>query len=849
MLFKSTYFWTPSQFSVIKKYQNHLIAVGVFIALSIAYFSPALSGKVLTSHDVVQSQAMAKEIKDIYKEENRVVRWTGRMFGGMPADQIWSVFPSNFFGYILNGVRSVFPRPVNLLFFYLIGMYILLITIGCNSWLAVLGSVAFAFSTYNFTIIEAGHLAKVKALAFTPAIFAGAYLAFREKYFEGLLVMAIFLGLQIRSNHFQITYYTAMLLVLWGIFELVRAIREKTLPSLAKAVGVLAIGALLGILPNLSLLWPTYEYSEGTIRGAQELKDKKIDGDGLDKDYALRWSYGIAESWQMLIPRFSGGASSEALDDKSATYAALTDLGVAKRQASQFVERMPTYWGPQPFTSGPAYFGAILILLAAFSMFLSRSITKWWLLAGTLFCVLLALGKNLQWFYDIFWNFLPMFNKFRTPTMVLAVGNICLIWLATLGLKEVLDDKLTWNKLKQPFLRSIGLVGGLCLLFGLMGPSLFDFSGGGDQQFEQQLLQMTGDNQNFASSVLDGLQEDRMNLMRSDSLRSLMFVLLAGAAMMLMFMNKIKTELALGALSLLMLVDLWTIDKNYLNNADFVREANKEAMYRPNAADQEILKDSDPHFRVLNLNVSTFNDAIPSYHYKTVGGYHAAKLKRYQDLIERNITPEMQRLNAGFQGTPVLNMLNTKYVVTNNTAEGLVKNPLALGTSWFVEKIDWAEDPDDEINKLQGFDPRSTVVIDKQFTSYFEGKDWYASKKGALSFVSYKADELVYTSTSERPAFGVFSEVYYRGNKNWKAYIDGQEAEFIRVNYVLRGMHIPAGEHEIVFKYRPAAYYQGENISLAGSLILSLLVIAYFLRSKIPFLNASQEEASEEKTE
>jgi hypothetical protein len=842
MLGKSIYFWSPSTFHVIKKYQNHLLAIGVFVALSLAYFSPVLKGKVLTQHDVVQSQAMAKEIKDIYEEEGRVVRWTGRMFGGMPADQIWSVFPSNVYSYILNGVRTIFPRPVNLLFLYLLGMYILLIAIGCNSWLAALGSVAFAFSTYNFTIIEAGHLAKVKALAFTPAVFAGAYLAFRKKYFAGLLVMAIFLGLQIRSNHFQITYYTAMLMIIWGIFELVKAFREKTLPNFGKAVAVMVVAAILGVLPNLSLLWPTYEYSEGTIRGAQELSEKKIDGDGLDKDYALRWSYGLAESWQYLIPRFSGGASTEALDENSATYEALTDLGVPKRNAEQFVARMPTYWGPQPFTSGPAYFGSILILLAVFSMFLSRSTTKWWLVAGTIFCLLISMGKHMQWFYDIFWNTFPMFNKFRTPTMVMAMGNVTVIWLAALGLKEVIEKEMTWAQLKKPFFRSLAVVGGICLIFASIGPAFFDFNGANDSGFEQQLLQMTNNNQNFATTVLDGLIEDRASMMRSDAMRSLIFVLLGAWILLAFFMQKLKMNVAMGLLAGLLLIDLWAIDKIYLNNDDFVKDSNKEAPYRPKPADMEILKDQDPHFRVLNLNVSTFNDAFPSYHYKTIGGYHAAKLKRYQDLIERHISPEIGRLNNGFQATPVLNMLNTKYVVTSNDAQGVIKNPLALGTSWFVDEILWADNPDDEIAKLRDLNPSRTVVIDKRFESYFAGSNWKPARESALSFTSYKPDELVYQSTTTTEAFGVFSEVFYKGNKNWKAYIDGVEAEFIQVNYVLRGMLIPAGEHEIVFKYRPAAYYTGENISMAGSILLLLLTISYFFRDRIPFLAKKEAE-------
>lgn len=814
--------------------KDHLIVLAIFLGITLAYFSPVLKGKVLAQHDVVQSQAMAKEVTDYYKKDGKVTRWTGRMFSGMPADQIWSVTPSNIGAHILIAFKSIFPRPINVMLLYLIGIYILLISVGCSSWLSAIGAIAFAFSTYNITIIEAGHLSKVKALAFIGPILAGVWFVLKKQYWKGLALIAIFLALQIRSNHVQITYYMVLMIAIWGIFELVMAIKNKELNHILKSGAVIFAAFIFGILPNLSMLWPTYEYSKETIRGKQELAAKKIDGDGLDKDYALSWSYGKAETFSLLVPRFSGGSSSESLDENSATFEALTDLGVQKRQAASFVQQMPTYWGPQPFTSGPAYFGAIIILLAVLGLFVIKSPAKWWLLASFLFCLFLSWGKNMQWFYDIFWNTLPMFNKFRSPTMIISVGNISVIWLAIWGLKT-LSDEPDWKKYKTPFLRSVGIVGGLCIALSLFGSSFFDFSGPKDEQFRQQMVQMSK-NEGFGNAVLAGLIEDRASMMRSDALRSLIFVLLGAGAVLMILMKKLKAQTGAIVIALLVTVDLWSIASNYLNNDDFVREANREGMYKPSEADQLVLADSDEHFRVLNIAVNTFNDALPSYHYKTIGGYHAAKLKRYQDLIERHISPEMQRLNNGFENLRVLNMLNTKYLVTSKSKDGVFKNIHNLGEAWFVDAFDYVNTPDEEIDALADFNPKTTAVVNKEFQTYLDGFEAAPEPKRGIAFKSYLPDEISYQSTSVSEQFAVFSEIYYKANEDWKVYIDGEESEFIRVNYVLRAMRIPAGSHEIVFKFKPRAYFTGETISLVGSVLLVLIVLGYFFREKIPLL-------------
>ncbi len=820
---------------MLKQYQDHIIAVAIFIGLALAYFSPILNGKTLAQHDVVQAHAMAKEIIDHKEKTGEVTRWTGRMFSGMPADQIWSTYPNNWAGAVLKAIKTVFPRPVNVLLLYLIGMYVLLIAVGCNSWLAILGSVGFAFSTYNFTIIEAGHLSKVKAIAFIAPIFAGIWFSFRKKYLLGLALIALFVALQLRSNHLQITYYMGLLIVLWGIYELIEALRDKGILNFSKSVAVITIGFVLGVLPNLSIIWPTYEYSKETIRGKQELTEKKIDGDGLDKGYALSWSYSKTETMTLLVPYFMGGKSYESLDKESASYEALTDLGVPRRQAENFVQQIPTYWGPQPTQSGPAYYGALMLFLMVLALFIVKSRFKWWLLSGALFCLFLSWGKHLQWFYDIFWNTLPMFNKFRSPTMIIAVGNVCVIWLSALGIKELMDRELKWNEFKKPFLYSLGIVGGICLILALMGGALFDFTGPSDVRFSQQYANMAK-NQAFADALMAGIMEDRASMLKSDSWRSLGFIVVGAGLIFFWVRGKIKANYALMGLAFLALIDLWGVDKRYLNNDDFVKKTTRKATYNTTPADQAILMDTDPHFRVLNLAVNTFNDAIPSYHYKTIGGYHAAKLKRYQDLIERHISPEMRKLNQGFENTPVLNMLNTKYVVTGESPEQIFSNTSNLGECWFVSEVKWVDNADEEIDALNGFNPAKTAVIDKQFESHVTGVDFNQQLLGYIKFETYAPNKVTYTSNSNNTQLAVFSEIYYKAGRDWKAYIDGEEAEFIRANYVLRAMVIPAGEHSIEFRFEPVAYVMGERIALAGSLLIALLLLAYPMRKRIPGL-------------
>ncbi|MBD79630.1 MAG: hypothetical protein CL840_11990 [Crocinitomicaceae bacterium] len=812
----------------------HLIVAAAFLALTFSYFSQALTGKKMSQHDVVQSHAMAKEVIDYHEETGDYALWTGRMFSGMPVIQIWLGTKTNVVKHVWLGFRSLFPSPIEVTLIYLFGFYMFLVVIGFKPIWATLGAIGYAFSSYNFIIIEAGHIGKVMALGFSAPILAGIYLILKKEYFKGFIVTSVFVGFQIMSNHVQITYYLLFVILIWLIYELIQAIKNNDIRDFLRSSVIMMLAAIVGVLPNTTPLLTTKDYVEETIRGEQELSSKKVDGNGLEKDYALSWSYGKLETFTLLVPNFMGGASGGGLDENSATYEELTSRGVGKKQAQGFVKSLPLYWGAQPFTSGPVYFGAIILLLAIAGLFLSRDKSKWWLLVATLFCVFISWGKNLDWFYSIFFNYFPLFNKFRSPSMILAVGNITTVWLAMLGLKAILEEG------KNDFKKVLKIGGGfasICLILVVLGGSLFDFDSqsssngvSADEKFEQQMAEMTK-SKDFGAALMDGIKEDRARMMRNDSLRSLGFILVALLLIYLYLKGKLKESYLAIGLTALITIDLWSVDKRYLNDDDFRKLKDISKNYKLTPAESQMLRDSDPHYRVLNTTVSIFNDAAPSYFYKTIGGYHAAKLKRYQDLIERQISPELRKLNEGFDNTPVLNMLNMKYVIFGKEANAIAQNTYSMGNAWFVNKIIEVNNADEEIEALTGFNPGSEVVIDKRFKELYSSWSQSFDSSGSITLTSYEPEQLAYDYNSSTDQLVVFSEIYYHGNKDWIAYIDGVEQKHFRVNYVLRGLVVPAGKHKIEFKFKPQVYYIGERISLAGSSIIVILLLVYFGKS------------------
>ena len=812
----------------------HLIVASIFIGLTFAYFSPALSGKKLAQHDVVQSHAMAKEVVDYHDKTGDYALWTGRMFSGMPVIQIWLGTKTNIIKHAWLAFRSLFPSPIDVTLIYLFGFYMFLVVLGFKPTWAALGAIGYAFSSYNFIIIEAGHLAKVMALGFSAPILAGIFLILKEKYFKGFLITSIFVGFQIMSNHIQITYYLFFVIVIWLIYELIMAFKAGNIPTFAKSAGIMAIAAIVGILPNTTPLITTKDYVESTIRGEQELSSKKVDGNGLDKDYALSWSYGKLETMTLLVPNFMGGASGGSLDKSSATYEVLTDKGIGKKAAQDFVKSLPLYWGSQPFTSGPVYFGAIILLLALFGLFLSDDKSKWWLLSASLFCIFISWGKNMEWFYSIFFDYLPLFNKFRSPSMILAVANITTVWLAMLGLKAILDSG------KKDIKKVMKIGGGFaafCLVLFALGGTLFDFESqavsngvSSDDKFEERMTSMTK-SKDFGTAIIESIKEDRVDIMRKDSIRSLALILLALSLIFFYLKGKLK-ETHLGIImAFLILIDLWMVDKRYLNESDFQILKHVSKNFKLTPAESRMLADTDPNYRVLNTSVNIFNDAAPSYYYNTIGGYHAAKLKRYQDLIERQISPEMGKLNEGFDKTPGLNMLNMKYVIFGKDENSIALNEKAMGNAWFVNNVVEVNNADEEIKALTGFNPTRDVIIDKRFKDYYGSWANAQDAEASIVLTSYEPEVLSYHFNSKVDQMVVFSEIYYHGNTDWMAYVDGVEQDHFRVNYVLRGMVIPKGEHKIEFKFRPKIYYIGEKISLAGSGIIVILLLVYLRKS------------------
>lgn len=792
----------------------HLIAVVIFTVLTWVYLLPQLQGKELAQHDIVQSLGMQGEINAVHEKTGHYPLWTGTLFSGMPAYMIMTVYPSSLVTYVIEIFKTVYPETAHLVFLLMLGFYVLMFTFTKNPWVSVIAAIGFAFSSYNFVNIDAGHTSKVRCIAFMAPILAGFLAAYRGRYLFGAAITALVLAMQVRSNHFQITYYTMLAGGMIGVFYFILAVKEKQIAGFAKATGALLLAIALGIGSNVSQLWTTYEYSKETIRGGtSEISDKRLDG--LDPDYAFSWSYGIRESLTLIIPKYMGGASQEPLSENSHLAKELLDKGVPKAQVKKIVEQgAPTYWGDQAFTSGPTYFGAITCFLFVLGLFLIRNPVKWVFLAISVLTIMLAWGGNFLEFNMLFFNYFPFYNKFRTPAMILALANLAFVFVAGLAVFELLtrvDSKKDIPQTKKALMWSLAITAGLVFVVGILGSYFTDFSAEGDARLAE------------AGWPVDALEADRAAMMRGDAFRSLMLILLAGGFIWAFIEAKIKATILLAAVGLLVLGDTWAVSKRYLNDEDFVSKTDKAKYFRPSKADLQIKQDTDLSYRVLNFTTSTFNDALTSYHHKSIGGYHAAKIRRYQDLIEKQISLNMQRISKGFgnDNIPVLNMLNLRYIIGKD--DQVIRNPNGMGNAWFVPEYSVVADAAAEMDSLSSFDPARTAFVDKRFESYLSGLPAAVPASGSITLTSYDPEKLTYKSTSTQEQLAVFSEVYY--DKGWQASIDGNPVDHIRVNYVLRAMRVPAGEHTIEFVFRPKSYYTGEKFSLAFSALTLLLVL------------------------
>ena len=798
----------------------HLAVIGVFIAICFLYFTPAWQGKVLYQHDVLQAQAGQKEILDIKARDGDMPLWTNSMFSGMPSYQVLIELPNNLTTYLLQGFKALFPHPIDVVLLYLLGAYLLFSVLRVKPWLAAVGAIAFAFSSYNFIYIEAGHANKTYAIAFMAPIVAGVLLAFRGKYLWGMILLALAMALEIRVNHIQVTYYLFLaLLVLVGI-EAYHAIREKTLKKFGMAIAYQAVAVVFALAVNASLLWPTYEYSQETLRGKSNLETESTEraDNGVSREYAYGWSQGVGESLTFLIPNAYGGGMSTPLDAESNVAKLVISKGADPGQAVQFAANLPTYWGEKPFTSGPWYFGAGIVFLFILGIVVVRGRLKWWLVGTLALVMLLSFGRHFPLVSDLFFDYFPLYNKFRAVESILVIAALLVPVLAILTVNEIATQNNPIKNLDKKSLYVLYGVGGVVLLIALLPDVFLSFKTSTHQATIQQFAQQLQDN-TFANELMAALVKDRVSLARMDAFRSLLFVVLTFAIVWLLAKNKLNAKTAIIALGLLTLVDLWGVDKRYLNADRFVDKFQVNRQFvQEREVDKLILMDKDPNYRVLDLTTNPFSDARASYFHKSVGGYHAAKLMRYQELIERQFNNALNE--------DVLDMLNTRYVITRDeqNSERIQRRNSAAGNAWFVEKVTLVKDDEEEMRAINGFDPRKEAFVHEEFKPLLDEKRLGKPENSSIELTSYRPDRLVYEYSTPNDALAVFSEIWY--DKGWKAYVDGEEYPILRADYVLRALQLPGGNHQVEFVFKPRSYILGETISLIASILLLLGIVA-----------------------
>lgn len=808
-----------------KRNGTHLVIILILLAICFFYFTPAFQGKTLGQSDVIGAQSTQTEINK-YKDKDTTILWTNQIFGGMPTFQIWAPYSDNITTWIVKVVTTAFPSPLYNVLLLLFGTYWLFIVMRANPWLAAAGSIAFTFTSYNIILLFAGHTNQVFAIAFFAPIIASIILTLRGRYLLGGSLAALFLSLEIRANHVQMTYYLMLaLLILIGI-EAYHAIRKKETKDFVKALAYLGGAVVIALAVNASLLWSTYEYGKDTIRGKSNLtQNAKEPSSGLDKDYAYQYSEGVQESFTFLVPYASGGGSqNEGLDQNSEVVKTFKDKGATDEQAMGAAEQitggipgLSLYWGDKrPGTSGPVYFGAVICFLFVLGLFIVRSRLKWWLLATVVLTVLLAYGGNFPFLSDLFFNHFPLYNKFRTVESILAVTCLCVPMLAILAIKELVDnpDKAAmFKKLKIAFY----IMGGLTLLLIIAPGIILNFRPHDQASGVTTLAQaMKGDN-GTANAVASAIVKDRQNLEFGDAIRSFIFIALAFGVLFLFVKGKIKAPVLYAAFLVLILADLWQVDKRYLKESNFAEKEDASQVIKPREVDQFIQRDTDPDFRVVDLSQTPRYDVTTPFFHKTLWGYSAARLKRVEEIFDNQFSSTVNQ--------DVLDMFNVKYILSQDPKSGTLnmqRNNTACGHAWFVKDTLTVKNADEEMKAITAFSPKNKAVIDQKFKNLITTKPANVDTNAKITLVSYSPDHMVYKSNSNTAGIAVFSEVYY--DRGWKMYIDGKEQPYFRADYILRAAVIPAHEHKIEFIFHPASYYTGEGISLAGSIFLVLAI-------------------------
>ena len=833
----------------LKRFLPDILVVLLFAVIAFAYFFPAdTEGRILYRHDSSAGRGSGQELTEYYQRTGERTRWTNSLFSGMPTYQMAPSYDSQ---QVLNEVGKFYhlwlPENVWYVFAYLLGFYILLRAFDFRRELAVLGSIIWAFSSYFFIIIAAGHIWKVIALAYLPPMIAGIVLAYRGKYVWGFVITALFTALEIQANHVQMTYYYLFIIAFMVLAYLWDAVRNHRLAQFGKATGVCFVAAALGVVINLSNLYHTWQYTQESMRGKSELVKKNSanqTSSGLDRDYITQWSYGIDETWTLLVPNTKGGASMPlAMNEKA--------MQKADPQFYQIYQQLGQYWGNQPGTSGPVYVGAFVLMLFVLGLFIVKGPMKWALFLATALSILLSWGRNFMWFTDLFLDYVPMYAKFRTVASILVIAEFTIPLLAMLALKKIFDTpdfftqkiRIYLGTSKHPIIAhnttnmfwlwvSFIATGGMALLFAIM-PSIFfpDYVSASELEAMKQIPS------EYLGPLLSNLQEIRISIFTADCWRTLFVIVLGTAVLLLLRMKKIQPKYAVGAIIVLCLVDMWQVNKRYLNDDMFVERSVRETPQQETATDRQIMQDKAPDYRVLNLASNTFNENETSYYHKSIGGYHAAKLRRYQEMIDQYIGKEMRDMQgaivnaqgdmtrvAGDSIYPVLNMLNTKYVILplqgGQTAPLL--NPYAFGNAWFVDRISYVDNANAEIDAVGKIDLRHEAVADSKFKDAL-GEPAAHQSTAVVTLKKYEPNELTYTVDSQKGGIVVFSEIYYPG---WTATVDGTDTPVGRVNYILRAISVKSGKHTVVLTFKPASVKNTETAAYVAYLLLVLAIAA-----------------------
>lgn len=795
-----------------KQFLGIIFAIIAFAAITLVYFTPILEGKRIKQHDIEMYKGMSQEINQFREETGEQSLWTNSMFGGMPAWNIGVQQNSNLMTYIQKIIGLGFPSPIMSVFISMLGFFILLLVIDCKIWISFIGALAYGFTSYLFIVMGAGHNSKAVAMAYMAPVIAGIILTYKGKYLWGAVLTAIALALEIRAGHIQITYYLFMIVLIFVIAEFIETIKNKKYPEFFKASGILVCAAILAILTSTTTLYANYEFGKETMRGKPVLTENTGNQTrGLDRDYVTQWSYGIGETWSLMIPNVKGGASAYIGNDNPA-------LEKASPRFRSMIAQNNAYWGDQPGTSGPVYVGAIVCFFFVLGLFVVKGKIKWVLLIATILSILLSWGKNFMGFTDFFLDYFPMYNKFRAVSMTLVIAEVCMPILAFLALAEVIRNPECLKKNKIYLYVSFGLTAGLCLLFYIIPDVFFNFLSQGEAaQFAQLGVGKDGAvYQTFAAE----LEKVRMAIFQKDAIRSFLFITIAAIILLININGKLKNNAMFVMLAALVVIDMFPINKRYLNNDNFIDSRRFEKPFVMSEIDKQILQDNSLNYRVMDLTKNTFNDASTSYFHKSIGGYHGAKLRRYQDIINRYLGGN----NVGSDGFwNVINMLNTKYLITpQNNKPIAMANPDAFGNAWIVSDIKWVATPNEEITAIENTDVKTTAIVNDEFRNVI-GDFNPSSVSGTIKLDSYKPNELVYSFNSSKDELVVFSEIWT--NKGWTLWIDGKESPLIRADYILRAAVIPAGNHEIMMRYEPKIWKVGNTIQLISSLILILGLI------------------------